>query len=269
MQQKIAARELERDTALRRAQNDAAEKLKGLTAKEQQAEEAKAKYEAKLPEVMRGLIDQNNQQFADIKSMSDVETLAREALRLSTTDPVAAGQIQAYLQAWQVHQQKLAATKAELDQSNQRKTEQERTDWAAFLNENNAKAGEHIPELADKVKSEALVNTAGDMFMKIGFSQADLDGFKAGTKISPYDHRMQRIIVDAIKYRQIEQAKATIPAKLAKTLPPVVRPGTSRPQGDASERIQALDSKLNNSGSLDDAFALLMAKRNAGQRRAS
>ena len=36
----IVARELERDTAIRRAQNDAAEKLRGLTAKEQQAEQA-------------------------------------------------------------------------------------------------------------------------------------------------------------------------------------------------------------------------------------
>jgi hypothetical protein len=268
-QERIAANERAREADISQRINKAADTAKAAEAKVAQAEETRLKYEAKLPEVMQRLIDHNNKEFDLIKSPADLQKLATEAMRLATTDPVAAGEIQGYLTAWRVHQDTMLATKAELDQSNQRKTEQERSDWATFLNENNAKAGEKIPELADKAKSEALVNTAGDMFMKIGFSQADLDGFKVGTKISPYDFRMQQIIVDAIKYRQMEQAKATIPAKLAKNLPPVVRPGTSRPQGDASERIQALDSKLNNSGSLEDATALLMAKRNAGQRRAS
>src|SRR6185369_4487082 len=120
-QEYLIAQDSKASAAVRQAQNEAAEKLKGLTAKEQQAEEARQKYEAKLPEVMQGLTDQNNRQFADIKSMADLETRANEALRLSTTDPVAAGQIQAYLNAWQVHQHKMAAVKAELDQSNQRK----------------------------------------------------------------------------------------------------------------------------------------------------
>jgi len=265
LQQKIAARELERDNALRRAQNDAAEKLKGLTTKEQQAEEARHRYEAKLPEVMQGLTDYNNRQFADIKSMADLETLANEALRLSTTDPVAAGQIQAYLNAWQVHQQKMAATKAELDQANQRKTTKEQADWAEFVSTNNAKAAERIPDLADKDKSQALTNKAGELLRELGFSEEDLDGFTKGQKISPYDHRIQALLFEAITAKGMQQAKATLADKVApKTLPPVQRPGTSRPTGAGNaERIQALESKLNNSGSQEDAFELLMARRNA------
>src|SRR5271166_1728543 len=44
----LAERETERDRALNRSQNEAAEKLKGLTAKEQAVEQARAQYEAAL-----------------------------------------------------------------------------------------------------------------------------------------------------------------------------------------------------------------------------
>jgi hypothetical protein len=76
LQEKIVARELERDTAIRRAQNEAAEKLKGLTAKEQQAEQVRQQYEAKLPALMQALHNTNNTAFSDIKSQDDADLLA-------------------------------------------------------------------------------------------------------------------------------------------------------------------------------------------------
>src|SRR6478735_8945483 len=47
-QEKIARREQDREAALRKGQNEHAEKLKGLTAKEQQVEQARQQYEAAL-----------------------------------------------------------------------------------------------------------------------------------------------------------------------------------------------------------------------------
>jgi hypothetical protein len=266
-QEYLIAQDSKASAAVRQAQNEAAEKLKGLTVKEQQAEEARQKYEAKLPEVMQGLVEVNNRDYADIKSQADIDTLIRVMNQLAATDPVQAQQINAYLTGWQLHQAKMAATKAELDQTNQRKTQKEQADWAEFISTNNAKAAERIPELADPEKSQALTTKAGDLLRTIGFTEDDLNGFQRGEKISPYDHRWQDLIFKAIQAQDIQQAKAAIPGKLAKPLPPVQRPGVARgPSAGVSERIQALDSKLTNSGSLDDAFALLSAKRS--QRRA-
>jgi hypothetical protein len=255
--------------AVRAAQNKAADAAKAAEAKAAAAEEVRQRYEAKLPEVMQGLTDHNNREYADIKSQADLDTLIRAMNQLATTDPVQAQQINAYLTGWQLHQQKMAATKAELDQSNQRKASKEQTDWAEFISTNNAKAAERIPELADKDKSQALTNKAGDLLRSIGFTEDDLNGFQRGEKISPYDHRMQSLIFEAIKSQDIKQAGATLAAKAApKTLPPVVRPGIARQAGDAdSDNIKSLENKLNETGSEKDAWALYQAKQRVQSRR--
>jgi len=267
-QEYLTAQDSKASAEVRRVQNEAAEKLKGLTAKEQQAEETRQRYEAKLPEVMQGLVDVNNRDYADIKSQADIDTLTRAMIQLSTTDPVQAQQINAYLTGWRMHQDKMANVKRELDESNNRKTQKERDDWIAFFNEHNAKAEAKIPELADKTKKADFLDMAGKMLLDVGVTQDMLDGFQRGEKISPFHAGLQQIIADAVRYRQSLAAKATIPDKVApKSLPPVQRPGTSRPaSGDNSERIQALESKLNNSGSEEDAFRLLLARRNASRR---
>src|SRR5437588_3993477 len=51
----LAERETERDRAIRTSQNETAEKLKGLTAKEQAVEQARQQYEAALPQLLQTL----------------------------------------------------------------------------------------------------------------------------------------------------------------------------------------------------------------------
>jgi hypothetical protein len=228
LQQKIAARELERDTALRRAQNDAAEKLKGLTAKEQQAEEARQKYEANLPALMQALQDANQGAFGDIKNVDDVTRLANE-------DPFR------YLQ-WQAHQQKLQAVNAELERARGQQSQKQQTEWNDHVQKENALAAELIPELADKVKGPALMTKAAERLADLGFKPEELNDLASGkTKLSLYDHRLQQLIFSDLKLREIQSAKTAVAAK---PLPPVARPGTSRPAGsDVSERVQALSRK--------------------------
>src|SRR5262249_60667817 len=67
-----------RESDVRRRQNEAAERLKGLNAKEQAVEQARQSYEAALPELLATLQQQQAGEFADITSMADVERLARE-----------------------------------------------------------------------------------------------------------------------------------------------------------------------------------------------
>jgi hypothetical protein len=78
------------------------------------------------------------------------------------------------------------------------------------------------------------------------------------------DHRVQLLVRDAILWREAK-AKAKS-RRAAKPLPPVQRPGASQPKGAAQEGaaqdalVQNLSKKLEASGSLKDAAALLRAR---------
>jgi hypothetical protein len=244
MQQKIVAREQERDTGLRRSQNEAAEQRKAIEAERTQAEQARKEYEAKLPAIMQALQDVHNSQFADIKTMADVERLAME-------DPFRKIQ-------WDTHQQKLQMIAYEQEQANKRQDVERQTNWTKFQTEETAKAVEMHPELADPKKSEALGKAAKDLLVDKGFTDGELAGLAGGEKVSPFDHRMQSIILDAIKYREAQKAP---PKAIPKPVPAVQKPGVAASKGAAAtESVQALRSKLSGSGSVDDAFALYQAK---------
>jgi len=73
------------------------------------------------------------------------------------------------------------------------------------------------------------------------------------------DHRFQRALLDAAKYNALMSSP---PKAIPKAVPPVQRPGVAQPRGAAAARdIGALTSKLSQSGSLNDAVALLRAHR--------
>lgn len=239
---------------VRRLQNEAAEERKAIKAEREQAEKARQQYEAQLPALMQTLQDAQQASFGDIRTVADVE-------RLQAEDPFR-------FQAWQVQQMKLQAAHAENERVSREKSQAEHSEWANHVQKENELAAEYIPELADKEKGPALTKrVATELLPELGFKESELNDLANGkAKLSIYDHRVQRLLADSIKLRDILSA----PKAVAKPdLPPVQRPGTARPIGTAaSERVQALDSKLTNSGSLKDAQALLLAKRNS-QRRAS
>ena len=93
-----------------------------------------------------------------------------------------------------------------------------------------------------------------------GFEETELAASWHGQKdFSLRDHRVQLLVRDAILWRE---AKAKAKATVAKPLPPVQRPGVSQPKGAAQEAvIQNPTEKLDASGSLKDAAALLKARR--------
>jgi hypothetical protein len=231
LQEKIVARELERDTAIRRAQNEAAEKLKGLTAKEQQAEQVRQQYEAKLPALMQALHNTNNTAFSDIKSQDDADLLA-------IVDPARWVQ-------WKAHQDRMAATHHELQQAEQGKSVKQQQEWKEFRDREDALATEKIPDLADPEKADKLMKRAGARLAELGFKPDELNGAVAGKeKFSLLDHRMQMLIFDSLKLADIQAAsKKTVAA--VKPLPPVQRPGTTRPANSGSvANIQALEKQL-------------------------
>lgn len=250
-QEYLAAREQERDRELRRSQNEAADQRKAIEAERQKAEQARQEYEAKLPALLQTLQDAQNGAFADIRTVDDVQKLAQE-------DPFR------YLQ-WQAHQTKLQAVHAEVERARAAQAQEEQSKWAQHVQAENARVAEFIPELADKTKAAELTARAAERLSELGFKQEELAELANGKqKLSIYDHRIQRLIFSDLKLSEIQKAKT---AAVAKPVPPVQRPGVSKPSGAAaSEQIQALTAKLERTGSLKDAQALRAAQARLSRR---
>ncbi len=251
-QEEVARIEQSREREFRRSQNEAAEKLKGLTAKEQAVEQARKEYEAKLPAIMQML--QTRGEFADIRSMDDVK-------KLQTEDPFR-------FNAWQIHQMEMQTVQHELTKSEERKTNEQQTQWTEHVQKENKLFAEAVPEFADKAKAKELTDKAVETLLDVGFTDQELGELATGkSKLSIYDHRVQQLILGNVKWNDAQKARTAVTAK---PVPPVQRPGVAKPQGAAaSEALQALATKFEQSGSLKDAHALRAAQVKAQQRRAS
>jgi hypothetical protein len=259
--------------AVRRVQNETAEKLKGLTAKEQLAEQAKLQYEGKLKSVVGVLENEQLRDFPDIRSMADLEKMATDAARLADpnspdADPFKALQLQGRLAAWRFHQEKLQAAHGELQQADVRKTQAQETAWKEHVQAESKLASEAIPDLADKVKGPALYKRATDRLTELGFTPEEQNDLASGkTKISVFDHRLWQLINSDLKLSDIRKAKT---AATKTPVPPVQRPGSPAPRSAAeSSTIQALTQKLEKSGDIKDAVALRAAQNRVAQRRAA
>lgn len=242
-QERIAKREQERDAATRRSQNEAAETRKAVEAERIKAEQARTDYEAKLKGVVEQLTEINNSQFSEIKSQGDLDKLVTAMNQLSAQGNVNdAMQIQAYLQAWQNHQQKLQARTAELRQIEEGKAAENTSKWNKFTEDEDGKFSDSLSE-GDRSKLEDRMKAAPEFLEGRGFSKSELfDLWNGKSKLSLRDHRIQSLIHDGLKLREIQSA----PLKAVKAdVPPVQRPGTppARSSGATSE-IQALEKQL-------------------------
>jgi len=245
-QEYLSTREQERDRALRQSQNEAAEKLKGLTAKEQQAEQAIQRYEAALPALLQTLQELQQGEFSDIRSYAD-------AHRLSQEDPTR------YLK-WRSNQDLIEAKQRENSYAQERQANEFRTKWSEFAAKEDQLILDKVPDLADKTKAQKIADSAVNVLKEIGFSERDLaSAWNGESSVSLRDHRIQLLIMDAIKYRE---GKANANKIIAKPLPPVQKPGVAAPRSNDAN-IQTLSKKLETTGRMEDAAALVMARRAA------
>jgi len=249
-QDRLAERERSRESDFLRRQNEAAEKLKGLTAKEQAVEQARQTYEAALPQLLQTLQQQQAGEFADIKSMADVERLAREDWPR-------------YL-LWDLQQKKIADVTQQLLATQHRQVQERLAQFTEFAKRQDDLFKEKVPDMADEAKAAELQRQALAVLGDLGFDEAELVPLWNGQKeLSLRDHRLQLLIRDATLWREA-QAKAK--AAAVKPVPPVQRPGaaTAR-QGTDEARVQHLTQRLEQTGSLRDAAALVRARRAAAR----
>ena len=234
-QERLVDRERSRERDFNRRQQEATEKLKGLTAKEQQVEQARERYEQSLPALLQTLQESQAGEFADIKSLQDVTQLAQ-------ADPFRFAQ-------WQAHQMKIAAVQQQIDESSKRRAEEKSTHWQNFVKEQDALFFEKASEMTDPKKAAEMGQAAISYLQDVGFSDDELGQMWTGQKEVPLrDHRVQLLIRDGVRYRQAQAAAKKVTAE---PKPPVQRPGTTATRSAPEAEIQSLTKQLDNSKGLE------------------
>src|SRR5262245_27246080 len=250
-QERIAERERSRESDFLRRQNEAADKLKGLTVKEQAVDQARQQYEAALPQLLVVLQQQQAGEFADIKTLADVERLAREDWPRYAL--------------WDVQQKKAADVARQLSEVQQRQVLERQQQFSEFARREDDLFKEKVPDMADDKKAAELQTRCLATLTGLGFAEADLArSWNGQGDLSLRDHRVQLLIRDATLWRE---APAKAKAAQAKPVPPVQRPGVAQPKGAAQHaQIENLAHQLDKSSgvkALRTAAKLVAARRGA------
>lgn len=255
-QEYLAEREQERDREVRRSQNEAAEKTKALTAKEQAVEQARQQYEAALPILAQNLQASMSSEFADIKTMADVQKMANEDWPRYAR--------------WDAQQKQLAAVQQEHQASLERAEKEKAAKFAEFAKQQDTLLQEKVPELADADKAAKLQKTALNVMHDAGFTDDELSqSWNGEGNINLRDHRWQMVVLKAAKYDAAQHSvvEKTTAAKAAKPIPPVQRPGVAQPKGaQRAATIQALNQRLDSASGLNAQriAAQIIAERRRG-----
>jgi len=245
-QENLAARDRARETEFRRGQNEAAEQRKAIDAERNEVMQARARYEQALPALLQTLQEQQRGEFQDIRTMADVERLAREDWPRYAL--------------WDAAQKKIAAVANEVQAAQQRQVQEYQAQWNAYATRQDQALLDRVPDLSDKTKAQKLADAAAAVYRDVGFSDQELQALWSGqASISLRDARLSQVVIDAARWRE---AKANAAKAVKPGLPPVQRPGSASSRPDtASAEIQALEKKFSQTGSLKDAHALRMAQR--------
>jgi hypothetical protein len=244
-QEIILARETERDQAISRALNEAS------SAKTKAETEAQAKVTAEVAKLgelhttLSQVVTQAQQAFAGKWDNVDWVAFARQ-------DP------QAYTIAKAEYEADVAAiqqTKAAEDVALRAKQEAQR---AEFQNRQQAEAvrlSEIAPELVDPKDGPARRQKVAEFLVGLGIPQGALEGISALEAALAYD---------AMRFREgkaklAPQAKPKAPPAPA---PKVAAPSAAPPPRPTRQRaVEAAKSRLRESGRMDDALAVLRARR--------
>jgi hypothetical protein len=247
-QEYLAEREQDRDRELRRSQNEAAVERKALEAERQKAEQARAQYEAALPSTLATLQREQARDFPDVKSVVDVERLAREDWPRYVL--------------WDAQQKRIASAQQELAGSGLRQEQERHIRFSQYMQRELELACEKAPELADPGQRAKLEHAAVGMLRELGFSDQELLALHNGrSDLSLHDHRVQLLIRDGVRFRDAQKAARQASTK---PVPPVQRPGVAQPRGAAHEAVvQNLTKRLDQTGTLKDAARLLAERRKA------
>lgn len=217
VQEQVAESERAREADFLRRQNEVAERQKAFEAELAQMQQTRQQYEYGLQSALQMTL--SNNEFADIKSMEDVEALARDDWPRWVR--------------YQTHQQKVQMLQGQLNEVKESNRREYLSSWNNFANEQDSLFAEKFPD------AQAQRDAAYSYLQDVGFKPEEI----AQSWNTPMwrDHRMQGVILDAVKYRQ---AKAKADAATKKPMPEVQKPGVAAPkQNPFQAQIAELESK--------------------------
>lgn len=168
---------------------------------------------------------------------------------LLNSDPIAYfEQMEAYREGFDQYQQ----FQQQQESFARQQSEAQARAQQAYLAEQAQRLAQVVPEFADPEKAKAikadLVQTAVDAY---GYSEAELS--------QVMDARAVQVLVDAMKYRKLQQGKSKAVEKTRQARP-VVKPGVKRSDADgkAAKRKKAA-ARMKRDGSIDAAVQFLLS----------
>jgi hypothetical protein len=244
----LRQREGESEAARLKVENEAAAERAAIETERRSLGEARSHYESALPNLLAALHQEQARDFSDIKSLPDVEKLAREDWPRYVL--------------WDAQQKRIAAVEAELKGASERQEREHTLSHAARVQRELDLFIEKAPEIADPAARSRLQDAALGMLHELGFSDGELKQMWSGHKdISLHDHRLHLIIRDGLRYRDAQKAAREAAAK---PVPPVQRPGVGQAKGAAHDAlVQNLARRLDQTGKVKDAAKLLVERRRA------
>lgn len=239
LQQVIATRENERDTAFNRQVREAVERRQAAEAELAAASTERRQYLVNLNAMIEGLARQTAGEFADIRNAGDLE-------RMAAADP------QRYLR-WQARRDALQSALAEQDAIQRRSRAEQMQRLQGYASQQRALILEKIPELADPKTRSALQAEMNDYLRSVGFSDQETGAW--------LDHRYALVIRDALRYRKGQQAAKAATEKKVINLPRMQRPGAGSSGTARSAQDRAAMTRIARYGTTDqqaEALARLL-----------
>lgn len=231
-------REVTEDELIRgyRREQDWQEKRRALDAEKAEIAQKSQHYAQQLQYLVPALQQQIAGEFADIKTMADVQTLARENPQR--------------FNEWQAKQLTIQTAQAELERVNRDKETEQKAQWTKRLNEESERLGEKIPEFKDPAKRPVFMDRLKSYLRtEIGYTDAEID--------RAADHRDIVVAEKARLWDEAQKAKAK-----AKTVdvPTPVKPGRATAPAGRGEELNSARGALRKSGSVR-AFADVLKSR--------
>jgi hypothetical protein len=239
---------------------DLRDKAQMFQAAEHRLEEAKTKAKAIVQEAT-AKNEATQAQFAtaaklieSAESMLDQDTKAVDWQKLREEDPAeySARKAEVAERRERIEQMKHEASSAYQEAVKQNLAEFEKN-RLQHLQEQHTLLLDKLPEWQDADKAKAGKAKLADYLMKQGFSDQDVAGAS--------DHRLILMARKAMLYDELQANTDAAKKKVAK-VPKVLKPGALKPKDQISrERVVQARSRLRQTGKLDDAYALLKARR--------
>jgi len=119
----------------------------------------------------------------------------------------------------------------------------------AYLQEQARELTQHIPDIADPEKGQAIKNALVETGVAYGFTADEMQGVT--------DARYVRALNDARKYRELVKKRKSVTAKGEKARPVIKAGAKKTADGNAATRKKA-KTRLQKTGSINDALGLII-----------